>query len=431
MNFGIPSDSLPRLVVWAGRTKAAVDKVFDSLETVPLDAEMVGLLHGIQKYEHPGNLYRGYTILDKNDADDNKTAKCRSRVTEHSDIVKRPIVWVFTGMGSQWTGMGKSLMQIDIFRETMHQCHEILKPYGLDLLSIVTSTDESTFDNIVNSFVGIAAIQIALVDVLRALQMPFDYCIGHSVGELGKIIHYYCFQTVYRCQFVFFSLDECTKQCHIGCAYADGTLTAKQMLLAAYARGVVSVETKCVVGAMAAVGISYDELKDMVPEGIEVACHNSSNSSTISGTKESIGKFVDELKAKKIFAKEVACSNIPYHSKYIAAMGPKLCAQLKEFIPEPKRRTEKWISSSIPKEEWSQEKSQFSSAEYHTNNLLSPVLFEEASKHLPEDAITIEIAPHGLLQAIIKKCWPKGVHVPLTHRGNKENAIFFLASIGK
>lgn len=217
----------------------------------------------------------------------------------------------------------------------------------------------------------------------------------------------------------------------LGCAYADGSLTAEQMLLAAYARGLVSMETKCVLGSMAAVGLSYEEIKDMVPDGIEVACHNSSNSATISGPKEDIAKFVGELKAKSIFAKEVACSNIPYHSKYIAEMGPKLLAQLHQIIPEPKRRTEKWISSSVPKDDWDVEKNQLSSGEYHTNNLLRPVLFEEAAKNLPEDAITIEIAPHGLLQAIIKKCLPKGVHIPLTNRGNKENTVFLLSSIGK
>lgn len=400
MNSGKPEDALPRLVCWAGRTKEAVDKVFDSLESKPLDAEFVGLLHNIQKYEQAGHLYRGFGVLEKNDSNNNDAAKCLSRVVDHFDVVKRPVIWVYTGMGSQWTGMATSLMQIDSFRETIQKCHEILRPYGLDLINIVTSTDETTFDNIINSFVGIAAVQIALTDILKLLDVPFDYCIGHSVGELG-------------------------------CAYADGTLTAEQMLKAAYARGLVSAETKVVPGSMAAIGLSYLEIKNMVPENIEIACHNSCNSSTISGPKEDVSKFVEELKAKDVFAREVACSNIPYHSKYIAEMGPKLVAMLREFIPKPVRRTDKWISSSVPKDAWDQEKSQFSSAEYHTNNLLSPVLFEEAAKNLPEDAITIEIAPHGLLQAIIKKCLPTGIHVPITHRANKDNSIFFLSAIGK
>lgn len=127
----------------------------------------------------------------------------------------------------------------------------------------------------------------------------------------------------------------------------------------------------------------------------------------------------------------MAVSNIPYHSKYIAEMGPRFLKMLSDLIPHPLERSEKWISSSVPKENWDSEQSQFSSAEYHTNNLLSPVLFEEAAKHLPENAITIEIAPHGLLQAIIKKCLPNGVHIPLTNRLNDENVIFFFGALGK
>ncbi|XP_031641000.1 fatty acid synthase-like [Contarinia nasturtii] len=401
VNFGMPSDSVPRLVLWAARTKEGVEKLFNNLETKPLDAEFISLLHNIQKYEQTGFLYRGYSILEMNDTNNNDTTVRKSYMIDRYDATKRPIVWMFTGMGSQWTGMATSMMQIDLYRETIHRCHEILKPYGLDLISIVTSTDESTFDNIINSFVGISSIQIAIVNILKALQIPLDYCIGHSVGELG-------------------------------CAYADGTITAEQMLLSSYARGLASVETKVTCGSMAAVGLSYEEVKDMLPEGIEVACHNSCNSATLSGPKEDVSQFVAKLTADGVFAREVACSNIPYHSKYIAEMGPKLLAHLKEIIPLPKRRSDKWISSSVPKDEWNQEKNQFSSAEYHTNNLLNPVLFEEAAKNLPEDAITIEISPHGLLQAIIKKCLPNGVHVPLTNRANKDNqCIFFLSSLGK
>lgn len=202
-------------------------------------------------------------------------------------------------------------------------------------------------------------------------------------------------------------------------------------MLAAYARGLVSYETKVTYGSMAAVGLSYSQVKDILPEGIEIACHNSANSATLSGPKDNVTAFVDELKKKNIFAKEVPCSNIPYHSKYIAEMGPKLLAKLEEIIPQPIKRSSKWISSSVPKDRWNTEKNQYSSAEYHTNNLLSPVLFEEASLELPENAITIEIAPHGLLQSIIKKALPKGIHIPLTHRNNKDNTSFFLSAVGK
>lgn len=90
------------------------------------------------------------------------------------------------------------------------------------------------------------------------------------------------------------------------------------------------------------------------------------------------------------------------------------------------------MSSSIPECEWGSELAQKSSPEYHTNNLLGQVLFEEASRHIPDDAIVIEIAPHGLLQAILKRSLPKTVtNITLTHRSNKDSVRFLLSAIGK
>lgn len=154
-------------------------------------------------------------------------------------------------------------------------------------------------------------------------------------------------------------------------------------------------------------------------------------SGTISGPEEEVSAFVNFLKRQGTFAKEVASSNIAYHSRYIADMGPKLLKRLREVIPEPKRKSEKWLSSSIPKNRWDHDENRYSSPEYHTNNLLGSVLFEESMALLPENAITIEFAPHGLLQAIMKKGMPNGVHIPLTQRGNKSNLNFFLNALGK
>ena len=134
------------------------------------------------------------------------------------------------GMGSQWPTMGKSLMVFPLFREAVEQCHEVLKPYGVDLISVITSDDPKVLSHIVNAFVGIASIQIGLVNLLRMLNVKMDLCIGHSVGALA-------------------------------CAYADGTLTAEQTILAAFSRGLVSNETKVIEGSMAAVGLGYEKVK--------------------------------------------------------------------------------------------------------------------------------------------------------------------------
>ena len=64
--------------------------------------------------------------------------------------------------------------------------------------------------------------QVALVDLLRSLRVHPDGIVGHSVGELG-------------------------------CAYADGGLTAEEVVLAAYWRGRCVLDADLPPGAMAAV----------------------------------------------------------------------------------------------------------------------------------------------------------------------------------
>lgn len=385
---------------WAGRTEQAVNTMLDALESQPLDAEYIALLHNIQSEEIQGYLYRGYTILSNDLQNDSANTLSLSRATKRVDGNKLPIVWMFSGMGSQWPTMGKSLMIFPKFRETVELCHNVLQQFGIDLIAVITSDNPKIFDHILNAFVGISCIQIGLINLLRLLDVQMDYCIGHSVGELAV-------------------------------AYADGTLTIEQTILAAYARGMVSFETKVIEGSMAAVGLGYDKIVNMLPQNVEAACRNSAESTTISGPKVDVIKFVDELKANGIFAKEVQCSSIPYHSGYIAEMGPKLLTLLREIIPKPLKRSDKWLSTSVTKTEWHLAQSKFSSAEYHTNNLLKPVLFEETVQLLPAQSIVIEIAPHGLLQAIVKRSMPDAIHVPLTQRGNANNAVFLLNAVGK
>jgi len=69
---------------------------------------------------------------------------------------------VFSGMGSQWTGMGTSLMKLPIFNKSILKSHSILKEFGIDLVKIITSSDSNILNNTVNSFVGIAAMQVII-----------------------------------------------------------------------------------------------------------------------------------------------------------------------------------------------------------------------------------------------------------------------------
>lgn len=117
--------------------------------------------------------------------------------------------------------------------------------------------------------------------------------VGHSVGELG-------------------------------CAYADGGLTAEETVLAAYWRGRCVTEAKLPPGGMAAVGLTWEEAKQRCPKSIIAACHNSIDTVTISGPAEDITKFVDELKSEGIFAKEVKSGGVAFHSYFMAKTAPAL-----------------------------------------------------------------------------------------------------------
>lgn len=397
VNYGIPEDDLPRLVLWSGRTEEAIETIMNSITERPLDSEFVGLLHNIQTETIPSNIYRGYGIFNKNGQEN---AVCINKSKQNFNSQKRPIAWIYSGMGSQWIGMGADLMKIPIFAASIEKCHNVLTDRGVNLKEIIISDDPKTFDNVLNVFIGISAIQIGLTDILKALGLEPNFIIGHSFGEYG-------------------------------CAYADNCCSLEEMILGAYSRGMASLEAKIPFGSMAAVGMEYKKLKEILPEGIEIACHNSSDSCTISGHAKKVADFVARLKAEKCFAKEVSCANIPYHSKFISDMGPHLLKRLREVIKDPVKRSQKWISSSVPESNWKIVDCEYSSAEYHTNNLLSPVLFEEATAHLPKDVITIEIAPFGLLESILKRSLPDGLHFSLMQRNSRDNRLNVMNFLGK
>jgi fatty acid synthase len=60
------------------------------------------------------------------------------------------------------------------------------------------------------------------------------------------------------------------------------------------------------------------------------------------------------------------------------------------------------------------------------------VYFDEALEQIPRNAITIEIAPHGLLQAILKHLLNEGItNVALMQCGHHDGTEFLLAALGK
>ena len=58
------------------------------------------------------------------------------------------------------------------------RCDRVLRPLGVDIYHVITTDDKTIFDNIQNSFIGIAAMQIGLTDVLTELGIVPDNIIG-------------------------------------------------------------------------------------------------------------------------------------------------------------------------------------------------------------------------------------------------------------
>ncbi|KAJ8950730.1 hypothetical protein NQ318_011221 [Aromia moschata] len=379
-----------RLVQVSGRTEEAVNHFLDGVARNQHDDEFLALVDEIHKMNVEGHNFRGYTVLGD---------KPIRQIDRYSK--KRPIWFIYSGMGSQWVGMGRDLMQIEVFRNTIKRCAAALKPYNIDLEDILTSTSPKTFDSIMNSFCAIIAVEVALTDVLYSLGIVPDYFAGHSLGE-------------------------------VGCAYADGQITPEQAILLAYSRGYGTVSCEIPEGLMAAVALSKEECEKILPEGVIVACCNGKKSVTISGPVKATADFVEKISNQGVFARKVNSGGIAFHSKDIREAGSLLYEFAKGVLPDPKPRTSRWVSTSVPEHSKHATWANYNSAEYHRNNFCKPVLFNKIYDQMADNAIVIEIGPHGLLQAILKReLGPNVTNISLVNRASDDNELFFLSSIGK
>ncbi|XP_063635796.1 fatty acid synthase-like [Cydia splendana] len=379
----------PRLILASGRTDDGVEKLLKLATENPQDGELHALIDAVHAHPIPNHPRRGYTILS--------AAAPIIEVLDSDE--QRPIWFAFGGMGSQWAGMARELLRLPVFATSIARSAAALKPY-MDLKHVISEASSEEFGNLINCAVSIVAVQVALVDVLSELRIHPDGLIGHSLGETG-------------------------------CGYMDGTLTAEQTVLATYWRARCTLEAKLPLGAMAAVGLSWEETAKRCPEDIDLACHNGPENVTISGPKEAVEKFVQQLAADDVFVRMVDSTGVAFHSRSVASFVPQLRKRLQEVIPSPKPRSARWLSSSIPQDKWDSDLARFSGADYIVNNQLSPVHFASVLQLVPPRAILVEIAPHALLQAVLKRALPEAVHVPLVRKEAPDALVHLLAAVGK
>ena len=167
----------------------------------------------------------------------------------------RPLWLLFPGLGGQWPAMAKALMPIKIFADKVEECHQILQEFGIDLKDLLLSEDKTLMSTMLSKFCATTALQIALIEVIKSLDITPDGIIGHSFGE-------------------------------IACAYADGCLSTRDALMITFSRGFHTESEHGVgipKGLMAVVGLSREETLKWCPKGVFIACNNAKDNVVVSG----------------------------------------------------------------------------------------------------------------------------------------------------
>jgi amino acid adenylation domain-containing protein len=98
------------------------------------------------------------------------------------------VVFVFSGQGSQWAGMGRALLEEEpLFRSAMEACDQALRPHaGFSVIEEIARPEPSS--RLGETDVAqptLFAVEVSLAALLRSWGAVPDLLIGHSVGEIA------------------------------------------------------------------------------------------------------------------------------------------------------------------------------------------------------------------------------------------------------
>ncbi|KAH7310210.1 putative hybrid NRPS/PKS enzyme [Rhexocercosporidium sp. MPI-PUGE-AT-0058] len=297
------------------------------------------------------------------------------------------ILGVFTGQGAQWATMGTKLISsFPYAREIIEKLDQSLaslpkadRPQWTIMEELNADSAASRLGEAALSQPLCTAVQIVLVDLLRAADVRFKAVVGHSSGEIAA-------------------------------AYTAGFITASDAIRIAYYRGVhakLAVGADGKRGAMIAVGTTFDdamefcELEDFKGR-LAVAASNSSASVTLSGDADAIEEAKNVFEEESKFAR-VLKVDTAYHSHHMLKCSDAYTKSLqacKIQISQPAADAPTWFSSvhgGTPMEVGDDLK-----ASYWVGNMTNSVLFSQALENALEDyglfSMGLEIGPHPALK---------------------------------
>lgn len=282
-------------------------------------------------------------------------------------------VFVFTGMGPQWWGMGQELYRdSQIYRIAVDHADAVFQRItGFSILAEMLK--DETHSRIAETQYAQPAnllIQIGLLELLKSAGITPDACVGHSVGELGS-------------------------------AYAAGVLSLEDALTVSYHRSQLQATTAG-TGSMLAVGIGKLEALQRIAEIghlVSLAAVNGSKTVTLAGDTQKLEELANEFTAADIFNKMLTVE-VPYHSPMMDPLMPELEQVLTGLRTNaPNIPLYSTVTGARVTE------ASFDAA-YWPLNIRQPVEFADAVQAILQDGYNtfLEIGPHPVLSSALRDC---------------------------
>ncbi|KAI3336843.1 putative polyketide synthase [Xylariaceae sp. AK1471] len=305
------------------------------------------------------------------------------------------IVYVFTGQGAQWHGMGRELFQYDIFAQTVADADKYLASLGSDwsvLSELNTSNEQSNVNMAKFSQPLCTILQIALINLLSHWGVQPAAVVGHSSGEIAA-------------------------------AYATGALSAKDCWKIAYHRGRLSHDITRLApdlkGSMLSVGLSENDVRPYLDklENVVIACINSPSNVTLSGDGLALAKLEQHFESENIFARRLKVE-VAYHSPHMQVIADEYLNSIKAIQTLPTKSVPVMFSTVTGSLVTPAELD----ASYWIRNMVSPVQFSKSFgaifPALPSGArgrrhhrlsvnTVVEIGPHSALQGPLRQILTK------------------------
>jgi acyl transferase domain-containing protein/acyl carrier protein len=295
-------------------------------------------------------------------------------LTHFEEPTKRTITFMFPGQGSQYVDMGKELYQTEpTFREKVDNCCLLLEPYlGLNLRTIIypqESEKQVTVEQLKQTSLAQPAlfvIEYALAQLWMSWGISPQAMIGHSIGEYVA-------------------------------ACLAGVMSLEDTLSLVAVRGKLMQQMS--PGAMLSVSTSVTEIKDLLPDNLDLAVINSPSLCVVSGTNQAINDFLEKLTALNIEYRRLHTSHA-FHSSMMEPMLEPFIAEMKKIkltapqIPFVSNLTGTWITPE-----------QATSSDYWAQHLRQTVNFSAGLSVLLQEtaSILLEVGPGRTLCSLVKQ----------------------------